>query len=140
MTCTWSPAASTPTTEPGGCLLSILIILIIVTIAIIIIIIVIMVIIVIRWLLPHAEDGEEKEEDFGTSSCASTQRHLWNLFENPHHSRAAKVTMTILTIIQHGSLKAVFCFTPYYLYCLVLLWWGGAVKVITIIYEPWPGT
>ena len=98
MTCTWSPAASTPTTEPGGCLLSILIILIIVIM--ILIIIVIMVIIVIRWLLPHAEDGEEKEEDFGTSSCASTQRHLWNLFENPHHSRAAKVTITI--IIQHG--------------------------------------
>ena len=91
MTFTWSLAVSTPTTEPGECLLSILIILIIV------IIIIIIVIIVIRWLLPHAEDGEEKEEDFGTSSCASTQRHLWNLFENPHHSRAAKVTITILS-------------------------------------------
>ena len=45
-----------------------------------------------RWLLPQASDEGEAEEDFGTSSCASTQRHLWNLFENPHHSRAAKVS------------------------------------------------
>jgi len=48
-----------------------------------------------RWLLPQADDGEEKEEDFGTSSCASTQRHLWNLFENPHHSKAAKVVAIV---------------------------------------------
>ena len=33
---------------------------------------------------------EEKEEDFGTGFCAPTQRQLWNLFENPHHSKAAK--------------------------------------------------
>ena len=46
-----------------------------------------------RWLLPQASDEGEAEEDFGTSSCASTQRHLWNLFENPHHSRAAKVSL-----------------------------------------------
>ena len=46
-----------------------------------------------RWLLPQATDEGEVEEDFGTSSCASTQRHLWNLFENPHHSRAAKVSL-----------------------------------------------
>ena len=45
-----------------------------------------------RWLLPKAEEEGEKEEDFGSGSCASTQRHLWNLFENPHHSRAAKVS------------------------------------------------
>ena len=47
-----------------------------------------------RWLLPQKDDEGEAEEDFGTSSCASTQRHLWNLFENPHHSRAAKVSLT----------------------------------------------
>ena len=45
-----------------------------------------------RWLLPKNEEEGEKEEDFGSGSCASTQRHLWNLFENPHHSRAAKVS------------------------------------------------
>ena len=33
---------------------------------------------------------EEKEEDFGSGFCAPTQKHLWNLFENPHHSLAAK--------------------------------------------------
>ena len=34
---------------------------------------------------------EEPEEDFGTGYLAKTQKHLWNLFENPHHSCAAKV-------------------------------------------------
>ena len=125
MTFTWSLAVSTPTTEPGGCLLGILIIVIIVIIVIIIIIIIIIiVIIVIRWLLPHAEDGEEKEEDFGTSSCASTQRHLWNLFENPHHSRAAKVTITILSSSMVPSEDCI-------LFCpilLVLSCCGGVVQ------------
>ena len=51
-----------------------------------------------RWLLPTAEEEGDKEEDFGTSSCASTQRHLWNLFENPHHSRAAKVNGILIEI------------------------------------------
>ena len=31
------------------------------------------------------------EEDFGTGFFSKTQKHLWNLFENPHHSCAAKV-------------------------------------------------
>ena len=52
-----------------------------------------------RWLLPQASDEGEAEEDFGTSSCASTQRHLWNLFENPHHSRAAKVSVFVEDIL-----------------------------------------
>ena len=34
---------------------------------------------------------EEPEEDFGNGYLAKTQKHLWNLFENPHHSCAAKV-------------------------------------------------
>ena len=44
-----------------------------------------------RWLLPAAEEEGDKEEDFGDGFCAPTQRQLWNLFENPHHSKAAKV-------------------------------------------------
>ena len=117
MTSTWSPAVSTLTTEPGGCLLSILIILIIV------IIIIIIVIIVIRWLLPHAEDGEEKEEDFGTSSCASTQRHLWNLFENPHHSRAAKVTILSSASMVPDEDCILFYSILLVLSCLVVVGW-----------------
>ena len=38
-----------------------------------------------------AEEEGDKEEDFGDGFCAPTQRQLWNLFENPHHSKAAKV-------------------------------------------------
>ena len=37
---------------------------------------------------------EEPEEDFGNGYLAKTQKHLWNLFENPHHSCAAKVKIT----------------------------------------------
>jgi len=48
-----------------------------------------------RWLLPQPNSDEEKEEDFGTGFCAPTQRHLWNLFENPHHSKAAKVVAIV---------------------------------------------
>ena len=44
-----------------------------------------------RWLLPEAPNEEEVEDNFGDGCCAPTQRQLWNLFENPHHSRAAKV-------------------------------------------------
>ena len=39
----------------------------------------------------HCLQQEEPEEDFGTGYCSKTQKHLWNLFENPHHSCAAKV-------------------------------------------------
>ena len=39
----------------------------------------------------HLLQQEEPEEDFGTGYCSKTQKHLWNLFENPHHSCAAKV-------------------------------------------------
>ena len=48
-----------------------------------------------RWLLPAAEEEGDKEEDFGDGFCAPTQRQLWNLFENPHHSKAAKVGKNI---------------------------------------------
>jgi len=48
-----------------------------------------------RWLLPQPNTDEETEEDFGTGCCAPTQRHLWNLFENPHHSMAAKVVAIV---------------------------------------------
>ena len=33
-----------------------------------------------------------QEDDFGTGFFAPMQKHLWNLFENPDHSKAAKVT------------------------------------------------
>ena len=62
---------------------------------------------VCRWLLPQKDDEGEAEEDFGTSSCASTQRHLWNLFENPHHSRAAKVSLTTSGVIYIHDLQCV---------------------------------
>ena len=44
-----------------------------------------------RWLLPETTPDEEVEDNFGNGLCAPTQRQLWNLFENPHHSKAAKV-------------------------------------------------
>ena len=58
-----------------------------------------------RWLLPRQNtlvllsltrltltlSQEETEEDFGTGIFSKTQKTLWNLFENPHHSCAAKV-------------------------------------------------
>ena len=53
------------------------------------------------YILINFSSQEEKEEDFGTGFCAPTQRHLWNLFENPHHSKAAKV----LWVTQQTSLK-----------------------------------
>ena len=31
------------------------------------------------------------EDHFGNGCCVRVQRHLWNLFENPDHSKAAKV-------------------------------------------------
>ncbi len=34
---------------------------------------------------------KKQEADFGDGCCAPTQKRLWNLFENPHHSSAAKV-------------------------------------------------
>ncbi|XP_023326887.1 potassium voltage-gated channel protein Shab [Eurytemora carolleeae] len=48
-----------------------------------------------RWLLPETDEKEEKEEDFGSGFCAPTQKHLWNLFENPHHSFAAKCVAVV---------------------------------------------
>ena len=41
--------------------------------------------------MPEATQDEEVEDNFGNGLCAPTQRQLWNLFENPHHSKAAKV-------------------------------------------------
>ena len=90
-----------------------------------------------RWLLPKAEEEGEKEEDFGSGSCASTQRHLWNLFENPHHSRAAKVTILSSASMVPDEDCILFYSILLVLSCLVVV--GGAVKVITIIYEPCPG-
>ena len=49
----------------------------------------------IRWLLPEVAQDEEVEDNFGNGFCAPTQRQLWNLFENPHHSKAAKVPIQI---------------------------------------------
>ena len=34
---------------------------------------------------------EDLDEEFGDRGCALTQKRLWNLFENPHYSSAAKV-------------------------------------------------
>ena len=48
-----------------------------------------------RWLLPEAPTDEEVEDNFGEGCCSPTQKQLWNLFENPHHSRAAKVNKVI---------------------------------------------
>ena len=42
---------------------------------------------------PHLQAVQE--DDFGTGCCAPMQRHLWNLFENPDHSKAAKVKNAI---------------------------------------------
>merc|ERR1712208_216936 len=39
----------------------------------------------------HHHHQAVQEDDFGTGCCAPMQRHLWNLFENPDHSKAAKV-------------------------------------------------
>ena len=47
---------------------------------------------VCRWLLPEAPPDEQEEDNFGDGCFAPTQKQLWNLFENPHHSRAAKVS------------------------------------------------
>jgi hypothetical protein len=41
------------------------------------------------------------DEDFGTGFGANTQRRLWNLLENPHHSSAAKVR--IIYTEQHSG-------------------------------------
>ena len=46
----------------------------------------------LRWLLPEAAPDEQEEDNFGEGCFSPTQRQLWNLFENPHHSRAAKVS------------------------------------------------
>ena len=48
-----------------------------------------------RWLLPEAPPDEQEEDNFGDGCFAPTQKQLWNLFENPHHSRAAKVSSCI---------------------------------------------
>ena len=71
---TWSLAVNTATTEPGGCCHNL----------------------ILRKGRKLKEKKikfaiqEEKKDNFGTGFCAPTQRHLWNLFENPHHSMAAK--------------------------------------------------
>jgi len=48
-----------------------------------------------RWLLPETTQDEEVEDNFGNGFCAPTQKQLWNLFENPHHSKAAKVVAIV---------------------------------------------
>ena len=79
-TSTWSPAANTLTTGPGGSSLA-----------------------RTTWwrtmcwhspLTSLSYVQEETEEDFGTGLFSKTQKTLWNLFENPHHSCAAKVMNT----------------------------------------------
>ena len=51
-----------------------------------------------RWLLPETTQDEEVEDNFGNGFCAPTQKQLWNLFENPHHSKAAKVLIPIIDV------------------------------------------
>jgi len=51
-----------------------------------------------RWLLPTAKIDAVQEDDFGTGCCAPMQRHLWNLFENPDHSKAAKAVAVVSCI------------------------------------------
>merc|ERR550532_2016511 len=48
-----------------------------------------------RWLLPTPKIDAVQEDDFGTGCCAPMQRHLWNLFENPDHSKAAKAVAVV---------------------------------------------
>jgi len=48
-----------------------------------------------RWLLPQHGGPEDADEDFGNGIFAPSQKHLWNLFENPHHSCAAKVVAVV---------------------------------------------
>ena len=43
--------------------------------------------------------GDNVEEEFGDGMCAVTQKRLWNLFENPHYSSAAKVIIIIIFIV-----------------------------------------
>ena len=53
----------------------------------------------LRWLVTHSIvkccQGDNVEEEFGDGMCAVTQKRLWNLFENPHYSSAAKVRIVI---------------------------------------------
>ena len=51
---------------------------------------------VCRWLLPEAPPDEQEEDNFGDGCFSPTQKQLWNLFENPHHSRAAKVSVRLI--------------------------------------------
>ncbi|XP_023324508.1 uncharacterized protein LOC111698406 [Eurytemora carolleeae] len=49
-----------------------------------------------RWLLPQTGlPGDDQDEEFGNGLFSSSQRRLWNLFENPHHSGAAKIVAVV---------------------------------------------
>ena len=69
-----------------------------------------------RWLLPETTQDEEVEDNFGNGFSAPTQKQLWNLFENPHHSKAAKVIAVILYILLH------FCDSSFYVFLFYFLW------------------
>ena len=46
------------------------------------------------WLLPivdHGVDNDEEENPFDGLYCARVRQQIWNCFENPHSSKAAKV-------------------------------------------------
>ena len=46
------------------------------------------------WLLPivdHGIDGDEEENMFDGLYCARIRQQIWNMFENPNSSKAAKV-------------------------------------------------
>jgi len=51
-----------------------------------------------RWLLPTPKIDAVQEDDFGNGCCEKAQRHLWNLFENPDHSKAAKAVAVVSCI------------------------------------------
>jgi len=49
-----------------------------------------------RWLLPsYGIQDDDLEEEFGSHYYSRVQKQLWNLFENPHDSCAAKVVAVV---------------------------------------------
>ena len=52
------------------------------------------------WLLPivdHGVDNDEEENPFDGLYCARVRQQIWNCFENPHSSKAAKVCDCVIT-------------------------------------------
>ena len=60
------------------------------------------------WLLPivdHGVDNDEEENPFDGLYCARVRQQIWNCFENPHSSKAAKVRHSLMSWGQQYSLS-----------------------------------